>query len=75
MLRYEKLSKYHRKFLALTGYTVEEFEALLPHFQVEFEKYVAVYRLDGKVRNKRRYSAYKNSPLPSIEDKLLFILI
>lgn len=75
MIRYQTLSKYSRKFLAMTGYTVEEFEGLLPHFQVEFEKHVAVYRLDGKKRTKRRYSEYKNSPLPRIEDKLLFILI
>lgn len=75
MIRYETLSKYSRKFLAMTGYTVEEFEALLAHFQVEFEKHVTVYRLDGKKRTNRRYSEYKNSPLPSIEDKLLFILI
>lgn len=75
MVRYQKLSKHRRKFLAMTGYTVKEFEALLPHFRVEFEKYVAVYRLDGKKRVKRRYTEYKNSPLPSLEDKLLFILI
>lgn len=59
----------------MTGYTVEEFDALLPYFRIEFENYVAVYRLDGKKRTKRRYSEYKNSPLPTIEDKLLFILI
>jgi hypothetical protein len=59
----------------MTGYTVEEFEALLPYYRVEFENHVAVYRLDGKKRTKRRYSEYKNSPLPTIEDKLVFILI
>ena len=75
MLRYQELCQYSRKFLALTGYTVQEFEALLPHFSVEFEKHVAVYGLDGKKRTKRRYSEYKNSPLPTIADKLLFILI
>ena len=75
MLRYQELCQYARKFLALTGYTVQEFEALLPHFQVEFENHVAVYRLDGKKRTKRRYSEYKNSPLPTVADKLLFILI
>lgn len=75
MLRYQELSKYPRKFLAMTGYTVAEFEALLPYFQVEFEKHVAIYRLDGQKRSKRRYSEYKNSPLPSVADKLLFILI
>lgn len=75
MISYKKLSSTPRKFLAMTGYTVEEFEALLPYFRVEFENYVAAYRLDGKKRTKRRYSEYKNSPLPSLEDKLLFILI
>jgi hypothetical protein len=75
MIRYKTLSENRRKFLAMTGYTIEEFEALLPYFQVEFENYVAVYRLDGKERTKRRYSEYKNSPLPTIEEKLLFILI
>lgn len=75
MIRYTELSKYSRKFLAMTGYTVEEFKALLPHFQAQFEAYVAQYTLDGRARTKRRYSEYKNSPLPTIEDKLLFILI
>jgi hypothetical protein len=75
MVRYKKLSKHRRKFLAMTGYRVKEFEALLPHFRVEFEKHVAVYRLDGKKRVKRRYTEYKNSALPSLEDKLLFILV
>jgi hypothetical protein len=75
MLSYNKLSQNPRKFLAMTGYTVEEFQALLPHFQVQFEKYVETQTLDGKQRTKRRYSTYKNSPLPTMEDKLLFILI
>jgi hypothetical protein len=72
---YNKLSTSPRKFLAMTGYTVEEFQELLPHFQVQFEKYVEIETLDGKPRARRRYSNYKNSPLPTIEDKLLFILI
>ena len=75
MIRYQKLSKHRRKFLAMTGYTVEEFEGLLPHFRVEFEKHVAVYRLDGKKRVKRSYTEYKNAALPSLADKLLFILV
>ena len=75
MISYNELSKHSRRFLAMTGYTVEEFQALLPHFQVQFEKHVETHTLDGKSRAKRQYSAYKNSPLPTIEDKLLFILI
>lgn len=75
MISYNGLSKSQRKFLAMTGYTVEEFQALLTHFRVRFEEYVETYTLDGKPRIKRQYSDYKNSPLPTIEDKLLFILI
>jgi len=33
MTSYKELCKYGRKFLAMTGYTVEEFEALVPPFQ------------------------------------------
>lgn len=75
MLRYQAIVKQPRKFLAMTGYTEMEFEALLPYFVAEFEAYVAVYRLDGQKRQKRRYSEYRNSPLPTGADKLLFILI
>lgn len=34
-----------------------------------------MHTLEGKRRTKRKYSTYKNSPLPTIEDKLLFILV
>jgi len=75
MLSYNEVSKDERKFLALTGYTVKEFQALLPHFQTQFENHVATTRLDGKARTHRRYSAYRNSPLPTMADMLLFILV
>jgi hypothetical protein len=75
MASYSELSQNPSKFLALTGYTLEEFQALLPHFRSQFEDYVKAKTLDGKARLKRRYTDYQNSPLPSIEDKLLFILI
>ena len=75
MIKYSELARKPRQFLALTGYTVEEFQILLPYFRAEFESYVQTHTLDGKRRTKRKYSPYKNSPLPTIEDKLLFILI
>lgn len=75
MTSYRELSKYPRKFLAMTGYTVKEFLALLPHFQFRFDEYVKTHTLTGKPRVKRRYTTYKNSPLLAIEDKLLFILV
>jgi hypothetical protein len=33
------------------------------------------YTIDGLPRQNRRYTPYKNSPLPTTEDKLLFILV
>ena len=34
-----------------------------------------VKTIDDKLRLQRRYADYRNSPLPTIEDKLLFILV
>ena len=74
MTNYQNLKTKPTKFLSLTGYTLEEFSALLPHFSTRFLEAVQTKTLDGNKRKKRSYSSYKNSPLPSIEDKLLFIL-
>jgi hypothetical protein len=35
---------------------------------------MAIWRLDGKPRTARRFSVYQNCPLPTPEDRLLFIL-
>jgi hypothetical protein len=75
MTNYTQLSGKPKQFHALTGYTLEEFNALLPAFVISFLSYVRAYTLQGKQRQKRRYVSYKNSPLPTMEDKLLFILM
>jgi hypothetical protein len=75
MSNYTQLSGKPKQFHALTGCTLEEFDALLPAFVNSFLAYVQEYTLDGKERQKRRYVAYKNSPLATMEDKLLFILM
>jgi hypothetical protein len=75
MCNYAKLSEKRKQFHALTGYTLEEFHALLPAFQASFLKHMETYTLEGKKRQKRRYVDYCNSPLPTIEDKLVFILM
>jgi hypothetical protein len=49
--------------------------ALLPTFTGAMEHYLKHYTLDGYVRESDRAITYKNSPLPSSEDRLLFILI
>lgn len=74
MSRYQEYREKPTEFLALTGYTHEEFEALLPYFGQSHAEWMATHRLDGKLRGNRRYVEYKNSPLPTNEDKLFFIL-
>ena len=58
----------------MTGLTADEFHALVPIFHAAFEAYMERRTIDGYVRRYRRYVSYANSPLPTTEDKLLFIL-
>ena len=75
MIRYEVLKNKPKQLLSLTGFTPEEFSALLPSFSKRFLTFVETKTLDGKNRKKRRYTPYKNSCFPSTEDMLLFILM
>jgi Helix-turn-helix of DDE superfamily endonuclease len=74
MLRDMELIPTPCRFLALTGYTVDEFRALASFFRVRCQAYVARFTLAGKPRQKRTESTYKNSTFPTMEDTLLFIL-
>lgn len=71
---YQDVKHREREFLALTGLTVEEFEKLVPAFEQAFQSYRSEWRLDGKPRTQRRYTTYQNCPLPTAEDRLLFVL-
>ena len=53
----------------------DEFTSLLPACEAAFLERMRAYTSDGLPRLNRRSVPYKNSPLPTIEDKLLFILI
>ena len=75
MTNYARLSQKSKQFHALTGYTLGEFQALLPAFRNSFLLRMQTYTLEDKKRRKRTYVAYCNSPLPTVEDKLLFILM
>jgi len=74
MSKYQEYRGKPIEFLALTGSTLEEFEALLPDFGKSYCEWMTTHRLDGKPRGNRRYVDYKNSPLPTNEEKLFFIL-
>lgn len=74
MGKYDEYVNKPSQFLALCGYTLEEFTSLIPHFSDHYYQWMDTYQLDGKLRKKRKYVSYKNSPLPTMEDKLFFIL-
>jgi hypothetical protein len=62
------------EFLDVTSLTLDEFQQLVPPFEAAFQGHMAMWRLDGKPRTARRFSVYNNCPLPTPEDRLLFIL-
>src|SRR5512132_3638850 len=61
--------------LDLTSLTVEEFREVVPPFEVAFHAHMAAWCLDGRPRTARRYTTYTNCPLPTPEDRLVFILV
>ncbi len=62
------------EFLDFTSVTLDEFQQLVPPFEAAFQAHMAAWRLDGKPRTARRFSVYQNCPLPTPEERLLFIL-
>src|SRR5205809_5237356 len=74
-MRYAEVSQKELKFLDLTSLTVEEFKQLLPTFEEKFQERMKKLRLDGKPRFGRKHQTYSNCPLPTPEDRLLFILV
>jgi Helix-turn-helix of DDE superfamily endonuclease len=74
MPRYDEVTQRAGSLQAMTGLTEQEFTALLPHFERALAVYLQDRTIDGQPRTSRRYSAYDNCPLPTLADKLLFIL-
>jgi hypothetical protein len=75
MLRFADLQTRPTEVLDLTSLTLDEFRQLVPPFETAFQAHMAACRLDGQRRTSRRYTTYKNCPLPAPEDRLLFILV
>jgi hypothetical protein len=73
-VQFADLQSRPTEFLDFTSLTLDEFQLLIPPFEAAFQAHMAAWRLDGKPRTARQFSVYKNSPLPTPEDRLLFIL-
>src|SRR5687768_5756936 len=74
MPSYEAVIQRAGSLRSMTGLTEAEFQALLPHFEQAFVTYRQARTIDGQPRTSRRYSTYSTCPLPTMADKLLFIL-
>ena len=73
-LRFTELKSRPLEFLDFTSVTLDEFQQLVLPFETAFHARMAAWRMDGKPRTARRFTVYKNCPLPTPEDRLLFIL-
>src|SRR2546427_4276150 len=73
-LRFSELQSRPMEFLDFTSLTLDEFQQLVPPFETAFHARMAAWRMDGKPRTARRFTVDKNCPLPTPEDRLLFLL-
>lgn len=73
-LRFADIESKPYVVLDMTSLVVEEFRALVEPFEAAFQAHMAKWRLDGLARTARSYTTYKNCPLPTPEDRLLFVL-
>src|SRR5262252_6117734 len=74
-VRFAELQSRPIEFLDFTSLTLDEFQQLVPPFEAAFHARMAAWRMDGKPRTVRRFTVYQTCPLPTPEDRLLFILV
>jgi hypothetical protein len=75
-MKYIEYQHNEKSLRSLTGLSPEQFTALLPYFEEAHNEYLSKYDMNGKFRNGRRsFIIYKNSPLPTVADRLFFILV
>ncbi len=70
----EEVTQRAGSLRSMTGLTAAEFLALLPHFEHAVVVSMPDRTIEGQPRTSRRYTTYDTCPLPTLPDKLLFIL-
>jgi hypothetical protein len=73
-VRFTDVQARPTEFLDFTSVTLDEVQQLVPPFEAAFQAHLAAWRMDGKPRTARRFTVYKNCPLPTPEDRLFFLL-
>jgi Helix-turn-helix of DDE superfamily endonuclease len=74
MPKFDTILQNERRLRAFTGLDLATFASFLPHFATSMEHYLSRTTLDGYIREGDRTIIYANSPLPTPDDRLLFIL-
>jgi hypothetical protein len=73
-MQYDKIKKRPVQFLSITGLKLEVFNTLLPYFKVEWDEYNDHFTITGKLRQRRTFTR-KDTVLPKMADKLMFLQI
>src|SRR5437899_13040216 len=73
-VRFTELQSVPMEFVDVTKVTLDEFQQLVPPFEAAFHARMAAWRMGGKPRTARRFTVYKNCPLPTPEERLFFLL-
>ena len=74
-LGFQETVQIKSRLLNLTGLELEEFEHLKPFFEEAFTERMKLFNVDGTARKNRPYVEYETASLPSIEEKLFFVLL
>lgn len=74
-LTYDQVIKTKGRLLSLTSLTPNEFEILAESVDKSLKHRMKMKTIQGDDRNNRAFVIYKNSPLPTAKDRLLFVLI
>lgn len=73
MTPYQKARANARQFKSLTSLSIDKFDILLSVFESTWEAFIEKYNLDGTPRL-RKYVAKNQRQLPTVADKLFFLL-
>lgn len=73
-ISYDKIINEPEELYQYTGLNADNFNQLVNEFRIEWEQYFNQYTMRGQLRH-RKGRTRKNTVLPQIYDKLLFILI
>lgn len=75
-MNYTKARQNPTSFLALTSVSITLFDEILPYFTDAHEEYFLWHDVKGKkVARIRCHTIQSNSPLPTVVDRLFFILV